>query len=140
MPPIGTIVKITGALQVLRYCCIQDLRAFHIGKRSKGGIPPPFYAPLCDNSDPCAEIEFNHSALLASAAAAQQRGRPATSERASYRPSDVSLPSWLRVVWVCHVCSVLLGHVALRCLGTTYICCTVHFLLLLEKTYVFCYY
>ena len=36
----------------------------------KGGYTPLFYAPLgdksdtCDNSDPCAEIEFNHSALL----------------------------------------------------------------------------
>ena len=64
--------EITAALQVrvLSYCCIQDPRALHVGKWSKGGIPPLFYAPpydnsdTCDNSDPCAEIEFNHSALL----------------------------------------------------------------------------
>ena len=69
--PIGTILdKITAALQALRYCCIQVPRAFHIGKWSKGGTPPRFYAPLCDNSDtcdnsdPCAEIEFNHSVLV----------------------------------------------------------------------------
>ena len=34
----------------------------------------------------------------APAAAARQRGRPATSERASYRPFDDSVPWWLRVV------------------------------------------
>ena len=36
----------------------------------------------------------------------RQRGRPATSERPSYRPFDDSVPWWPRVVWVYHVCSV----------------------------------
>ena len=66
----------------------------------------------------------------AAAAAPRQRGMPATSERASYRPFDNPLPSWLRVVGVCNVCSVVVRHVAVRCLRTTRICCTVHFLLL----------
>ena len=51
------------------------------------------------------------AATRSSGGGAAQRGRPAASERAAYRPLDDSVPWWLRVVFVCHVCSVLLGHV-----------------------------
>ena len=43
------------------------------------------------------------------------RGRPATSERAFYRQFDDSVPWCLRVVWVCHVCSVSLVGCVVTC-------------------------
>ena len=55
----------------------------------------------------------------AAAAAARQRVRPATSERASYRPFDGSVPWWLHVIWVCHVLCV----VCQLCCVTCALCC-----------------
>ena len=75
--------------------------------------------------------------LFAAAAAARQRGRPASSERASYyRLFDDSVLWWLHVVWVCHVFSVMVaGCVVKRVL------CVVCWLFLATKirTYVVMY-
>ena len=58
--------------------------------------------------------------LFAAAAADRPNSSSCSTQqqRATYRSFDDSLPSWLRVVGVCHVCSVLLGHISfVQCVG-----------------------
>ena len=50
-----------------------------------------------------------------SSSSTRQRWRPATSERASYRPFDYFVPWWLRVVQVCHVCCVVCRLCCVTC-------------------------